>query len=216
VQLLLANNTYEGQFVFLGGLVVLLLIDFSEMYYNRLAKVMLLRLDGILVLLSLATIYQDSLALGYLEFVFTSLFLFAVAGLHLMFAPAQRGTLLRLNSQELGNLPEEVMMEALIELKRTAQGKNTEAIETYLYKLREEAEDEQLVEKIVECGEKDSASRQELLSSFIFQTLKRAAKSSKRVRNLVIYLYSPSPRLYCFLDLTDWQHMREYKRIIAE
>lgn len=36
-------------------------------------------------------------------------------------------------------------METLIELKRTAQSGDAEAIETYLYKLREEAEDAQLV-----------------------------------------------------------------------
>lgn len=72
------------------------------------------------------------------------------------------------------------------------------------------------MEKITESQEKDAATRQELLNSFIFQTLKRGAKSSKRLRDLVIYLYSPSPRLYCFLDLKDWQHLREYRRIIAE
>lgn len=73
-----------------------------------------------------------------------------------------------------------------------------------------------MAEKITESQEKDASTRQELLNNFIFQTLKRGAKSSKRLRDLVIYLYSPSPRLYCFLDLKDWQHLREYRRIIAE
>ena len=81
-------------------------------------------------------------------------------------------------------------------------------METYLFKMREEAEDSELLEKIAESQEKDGASRQELLNSFIFLTLKRGAKSSSRLRDLVIYLYSPSPRLYCFLDLSDWQHLR--------
>jgi hypothetical protein len=40
----------------LGCVVVATLADFSEVYYNRLTKAMLLRLDAIMVLLALATI----------------------------------------------------------------------------------------------------------------------------------------------------------------
>jgi hypothetical protein len=217
IQLMLPNGPglFEGQFALLGCVVVMTLVDFSEVYYNPLTKAMFLRLDAILLLLSAATIYQDVLSLGFIEYAFASLFLFAVAALHLLFAPTSRSQLFALHSQELSSLPEEVLMEAVIELKRTAQGSDAEAVETYLFKLREETEDLQLLEKITESQEKDAHSRQELLNSFIFQTLKRGAKSSKRLRDLVIYLYSPSPRLYCFLDLQDWQHLREYRRIIA-
>jgi hypothetical protein len=60
---------------------------------------MFLRMDAILLLLAAATIYQNFLSLGFLEFVFASLFLFAVATLHLLFAPTTRSQLFRLNSQ---------------------------------------------------------------------------------------------------------------------
>ena len=93
------HDSYEGQFVMLGCVGVITLVDFSEMYYNRLTKAMLLRLDAILILLALATIYRNVLGIGLLEFVFASLFLFAVAALHLFFASVKRSGLLRLHSQ---------------------------------------------------------------------------------------------------------------------
>ena len=98
---------------------------------------MFLRMDAILLLLASATIYQSFLSLDFMEFIFASLFLFTVASLHLLFAPTNRSKLFRLNSQELSRLPEEVLMEVMIELKRTAQGKDGEAVETFLFKLRE-------------------------------------------------------------------------------
>jgi hypothetical protein len=206
----------DNQFLFLGALFLLLLVDFAEVYYSRLTKLMFLRLDYILILLTVVTIYKEAVAIGYVEFLFASLFLFLVAGLHLAFTPANKSTLFKFNSQEIKNLSEDTMIEILIYLKKHTQGRDFEGIETYLYKLKEESEDPLFIEKIQECEEKDALTKRELLSNFIFQTLKKGAKSSRRLRDLVIYLYSPSPRLYCFLDLDDWQHLREYKRIIAE
>jgi hypothetical protein len=93
------HEFYEGQFLMLGCVAVITLVDFSEMYYNRLTKAMLLRLDAIMMLLGLATIYQNVLGIGFLEFAFASLFLFAVAALHLFFASHKRSALLRLHSR---------------------------------------------------------------------------------------------------------------------
>ena len=49
----------------LGCVAVITLVDFSEMYYNRLTKAMLLRLDAIMILLALATINRNVLGSAF-------------------------------------------------------------------------------------------------------------------------------------------------------
>ena len=56
----------DNQFLFLGALSLILIIDSNEVYYNKMAKTMFIRLDSILILLTIITIYKNTISIDYI------------------------------------------------------------------------------------------------------------------------------------------------------
>lgn len=50
------------------------------------------------------TIYKDRLNVNYLEYIFTSIFLFIVLGLYYIFIPIERKIYFKLNNDEIKKL----------------------------------------------------------------------------------------------------------------
>ncbi len=75
----------DAEFLLLGSVVLILIIDWSEMYYNQTTKKIFSTLDYAFLVLCMVTIYRELFQIEYWEFLFASFFLFALTALHLLF-----------------------------------------------------------------------------------------------------------------------------------
>jgi hypothetical protein len=58
--------------------------------------------------------------------------------------------------------------------------------------------------------------KKDLIHGFIIKNLREISKQSEYILDLLIYLYSPDPRVYSSFNLEKWHHRREYFRILTD
>lgn len=64
-------------------------------------------------------------------------------------------------------------------------------------------------------NQRNRAYKEDLLNTYIIQNLRNHARNSPFILDLLVFLYSPDPRIFISFDLNLWKHRREYERILT-
>ena len=217
VQFVLQNHESERDFLLISVALLLLLLDSNTMFYSRKTQQVFVIMDIVIFLLALAGLLENFFSISEVEFYSFSLVLFAGAAGHLLFMRVYPSPLaMDVHIEDLEEQGEQDLGELLIEVRRYLIEKNQEGVESFFYKMRDEAEEDSIMDKVEDDRLLNINQKRDVLGNFFFHVLKKAAEHSVLLQDLLVYLYAPSPKIYCFLDLKRWQHRREYRRMLKE
>lgn len=94
--------------------------------------------------------------------------------------------------------------------------KSDESLDSFILQLGEQSTDKRISKIFSELPKESHGVKCEVVDDFIIEVLGKLARHSDMLRDLLLYMYLPDPRIYYLLDLNRGLHRREERRMLKE